>query len=611
MKTKLVLAAILVAAMPLVRAHGTIFVLKNGNRLEGSIVEEDDETIKVKLVRGGVVSLRRGDIEQIIQKPTAIEHFRSERKKLAPDDVAGRMKLAEYCLREAAPPLDIQAAELYREVIKLKPDHAEARRKLREVLDRPAKRLWRDANRLYKQKAVSDARDKLFQIVQYYRESGYSRDAEHMIAQTYLDQNRLDEARKHWLEALKADRYRVECYLGIIEVCERTRKWGKAVEIIDGVVAFAKDGELKRTLAARQAVFRQLEKLQQQSKEQPDNAEVHLAMAELLTKLDRRKMALSEMEKAAELGVQDANSFKALAEYYEDALDVAKAVRYWQLAREADLGGPIGRLAAKRLPRLDLRALIPKYLVSQNPEERENIIEQLEKSDLPFSMMEAVARKGRPYEDQPTGISDGSFDVPREDMKAEYSIFVPSSYTPERRWPAILALHGQGSSGANYVYLWAEQAEKAGIIIIAPTAPPAGWNELGRRNALKTLHKVRAEYNIDPDRVFVSGTSIGAEAAWQITLHYPHLFAGMVSRSGRITREDQLYLHNALHVPIYIVHGGLDFTYAIADMRDVHKRLKKLDCEHVFHERKDGRHGPFLDENEPIIEWLADRRRPP
>ena len=598
------LLAALFLALP---ADATVIVLKNGNRLEGTVVEEDADSVTVKTIVG-MIELKRDDIDTIIEQDTPLETYRKDAANLAPDDVDGRMKLAAYCERNG---LQIQAADLYRQVLKLKPDHPDALRQLLAVLEKPAKKLSQSAHDLLKEKQYADARDKFLQLTQFYSETSYARDAEHRIAETFFAQGRLPDAMKQWETALKADRFRVECYLGILQVCQKMREWDKAAKIIDGVLAFAKDEKLKGQLSAKRAILEQLAQQQKRANEDANNPEPHLAIGRLLARLGEDDMSRAETEKAVAMGAKDAQAFKGLAEFYEQQLNVTKAIRYWTLAREADLNGPIGRLADERLPRLETLALIPRYLTSPDPDTRDKIVERLKASKIPFAVMETVARQGRTYDDQPTGISDGTFKLPRENLEAAYSTFLPASYTPDRSYPAILALHGAGSSGANYVYLWAEQADKEGYILVAPTAPPEGWNELGQKIALKALQEARQKFNIDPDRICVEGTSIGAECAWLLAMHYPHLFAAVASRAGRVDLLNHFYLPNLMHVPVYIVHGSLDFTYPVADMRGVRKKLRELHYRHLYHEHPRGGHSPFIDENQAIIEWLADKRRPP
>ena len=595
---------VLLAALP---ALATDIHLKNGNIITGTIVDKDDPAAITLKTDVGLVDIQRADIARIVEKDTPLEHFRKQAEKLQPGDIEGRMKLAQFCSTNG---LQIQAADLYRQVIEIKPGHADASRKLLSLLDRPARLLLRAGNRLFEQKQYADARDKYLQIVQFYAETPYARDAEHLIGETYYREGDLDDALMQWRSVLKRDARRVDCYQGILKVAEQKHEWANSARIIQGILSFTKDEQIRSELSAKLTLIRLLDQQQKTIEDNPGDAGAHLAMGKLLSRLGQSDMARRELEIATGLGAYNAEAFKILAQHYEETLNIFKAIRYWRLALEADPGGSIGKLAMERLPRLELLALIPEYFASRDARDRRDIVEKLEASEIPFQVIEAVARQGRVLEEQPTGTLDATVTLTGENVATDYSFFVPQSYRPDTPLPVILALHGDDASGANYVYLWIEQAEKLGYIIVAPTAIDGNWSEISEKAALKALRTVQSKYNVDPNRIYVSGNSIGAEAAWLMGMRYPHLFASVVSRSGQVGLLDQFYLPNLFHVPVYIVHGGLDFTFPAEEMRATRRQLRLLGIEHRYQEYRKGRHSPFIDENDSIIDWLADKRRP-
>ena len=50
-----------------------------------------------------------------------------------------------------------------------------------------------------------------------------------------------------------------------------------------------------------------------------------------------------------------------------------------------------------------------------------------------------------------------------------YSIFVPQDYTPERRWPLVIALKAEGKAGDEAVASWVRESGERGYILLCPT----------------------------------------------------------------------------------------------------------------------------------------------
>ena len=65
-------------------------------------------------------------------------------------------------------------------------------------------------------------------------------------------------------------------------------------------------------------------------------------------------------------------------------------------------------------------------------------------------------------------------------------------------------------------------------------------------------------FAIDTDRVFLSGHSLGGDAAWDIALAHPDLWAGLVAIVPTADRYVTHYWPNARRLPIYVVGGELD-----------------------------------------------------
>src|SRR5262249_47633157 len=107
------------------------------------------------------------------------------------------------------------------------------------------------------------------------------------------------------------------------------------------------------------------------------------------------------------------------------------------------------------------------------------------------------------------------------------------------------------------------QARKNGYILVATdwangSDGPYGYTSEEHLRVLDTIRDVRQHYNVDADRVFLSGWGEGANACWDIALSHPDMFAGAVPISSQPKLSYcQPYLPNAMNLPFYVVTGDL------------------------------------------------------
>ncbi|MFW6125397.1 MAG: alpha/beta hydrolase-fold protein, partial [Pirellulales bacterium] len=195
----------------------------------------------------------------------------------------------------------------------------------------------------------------------------------------------------------------------------------------------------------------------------------------------------------------------------------------------------------------------------------------------------------------------------------EYWVQLPPEYSPDRSYPAVITLHGAGASAKMQAGWWGPQAGRHGYIVLAPeyTKPNQrlyDYSDAAHKAVLGTLFDARRRFSIDSDRVFLSGYSMGGDAAWDIGLAHPDLFAGLVPIVGICEKISAIYWQNAEHLPIYLVGGEKD--------RDAPKRngvhLDRM-MDHGFpvtYSEYIGRgHEDFYEEIHNLFEWMTRQRR--
>ncbi len=277
--------------------------------------------------------------------------------------------------------------------------------------------------------------------------------------------------------------------------------------------------------------------------------------------------------------------------------------------------------------------LLSQYLVSKQPEKRLEIRQQLNAEEAFDSKTVAAVAAHMVRPAAPSDVrDDGFFNIelpipPREvenNVPRRCLVQLPPEYDARRRYPVIISLHSASTTPLQQIEWWAGaptaagrregQAARHGTIIVAPEW--ANKTQVGYRYSaeehsvvLSALREVSRQFSVDSDRAYLSGHSMGGDAAWDIGLAHPDLWAGIISVSGKAGRYVHHYHQNAKQLPIYIVCGGLDHNTFSTNEMDLDRYLKKgFDLTYVEYRGRGHEH--FSDELLKIFDWTSRRTRP-
>lgn len=275
-----------------------------------------------------------------------------------------------------------------------------------------------------------------------------------------------------------------------------------------------------------------------------------------------------------------------------------------------------------------VRELLRSYLATAGQEARTAVLRQLgnEEAAAPDSIA-AIAAGMRPPIDPPAPLGPGLHELTVNDPEGAPSISclvqLPPEYDPLRRYPAIVTLHAPFTTPLNQIEWWSGmaaddggrsgQAARHGVIVIAPRwlqehHTHYDFSPREHHAVLASLRAASRSFAIDSDRVFLSGHSRGAEAAWDIALAHPDLWAGLVAIAPTVDRYIPLYWPNARSLPIYIVGGELDRSL-LPGAAGALDRLFAKGFDVTYVEYRGRGHEGFSDEILRIFDWLGRKRR--
>ena len=194
-----------------------------------------------------------------------------------------------------------------------------------------------------------------------------------------------------------------------------------------------------------------------------------------------------------------------------------------------------------------------------------------------------------------------------------FSLYVPEYYTPDRAWPLVMALHGGSGNGRGFLWSWLRDARSRGAIVIAPTATGSTWALMGddtdTPNLMRILESVRLRWNIDAERMLLTGMSDGGtfcyvtgfDAASPFT-HLAPVAATFHPLMAEMADADRLR-----GLPVHIVHGRLDWMFPVQVARQTSQALSAAGAKVIYRELDDLSHTYPREMNAEILQWLGGK----
>lgn len=211
-----------------------------------------------------------------------------------------------------------------------------------------------------------------------------------------------------------------------------------------------------------------------------------------------------------------------------------------------------------------------------------------------------------------------SLEIGESQDKINYWLFLPTGYDREdgtRKWPLMMFLHGHGERGDDLskVKIWGPPKRVADqpdfpFVLISPQLPDQfhSW-QIGPLQEL-VKHSVET-LNVDPDRVYLTGLSMGGRGSWALAAKMPKQFAAVIPicGGGRPSTAAKL-----VDVPIWAFHGDADRVVPVSETTRMVEAIKKEGGEKVKMTIYPGVHHNSWAEtyaNPEIYQWLLQQKR--
>lgn len=270
------------------------------------------------------------------------------------------------------------------------------------------------------------------------------------------------------------------------------------------------------------------------------------------------------------------------------------------------------------------RAQVLDYLRSEEEKQKESMLETLKKLEgVSTAVVKQMIPLLPPVLDAPVRDNDQAFPIQVTDPNAEipvsYSVLLPIEYNPHHTYPMIVALRPSHQTAKSELNWWGRfkngpgQSQRRGYIVISPEYLQKGQkdyhdNVTAHYAVIQSIRDARKRFSVDSDRVFLAGHGTGADAAFDIGMSHPSLFAGVIPIAGKTSAFNLHYWKNAKHLPWYIVGGELDRD-TLAHNSLVVNRMMRYGFDVIYAEYKGRGYERYYEEVHNIFNWMDLQER--
>jgi len=248
-----------------------------------------------------------------------------------------------------------------------------------------------------------------------------------------------------------------------------------------------------------------------------------------------------------------------------------------------------------------LDAAFQKFWAASSPAEATKLSDEILKAGATFDDTLRRLKAGRVYTAQKTGVIQLS-NRTSDGVEHFYSVNIPASYDPARRYQMRFQLHGGiGGRNDNKPRGTGEIGALAGAeqFYVLPYSwnDAPWWSDDQILNLDAIVDALKRTYNIDENRVVLSGVSDGATGAYYIAMRLTTPFASFLPLNGfiMVLADDSIDDHrvfpsNLRNKPLFVVNGGKDRLYPIWAVEPYTKHLMSNGVQIEYHPQPEGEH---------------------
>jgi len=194
-----------------------------------------------------------------------------------------------------------------------------------------------------------------------------------------------------------------------------------------------------------------------------------------------------------------------------------------------------------------------------------------------------------------------------------YLLYLPREYHKDKKWPLVVFLHGAGERGQDLdivrrvsIPKLMEIGRHFPFILASPQCPANyGWEP---ERIVQLIDYIEKAFSVDPDRVYLTGFSMGGFGMWDTACRYPERFAAIapLCGGGDVSRAERLK-----DLPVWAFHGAKDETVPLESSRNMVDAVRKCGGQVEFTIYPEAEHGisEMAYAKPELYEWMLAQRR--
>jgi predicted esterase len=200
--------------------------------------------------------------------------------------------------------------------------------------------------------------------------------------------------------------------------------------------------------------------------------------------------------------------------------------------------------------------------------------------------------------------------------ETDYLLSLPDGYNADtsKKWPLVMFLHGSGERGndigkveVNGPPKLVAAGKKFPFILVSPQAKEDedGWEP---ENLYHLLVYLKKTYRADPDRIYLTGLSMGGFGTWKLATNHPEEFAAIVPICGG---GDTSMAWRLRYTPVWCFHGALDNVVPVSKDEQMVASVRKYNPSVKFTVYPDLYHNSWerTYNNDSLYTWLLAQKK--
>ena len=193
-------------------------------------------------------------------------------------------------------------------------------------------------------------------------------------------------------------------------------------------------------------------------------------------------------------------------------------------------------------------------------------------------------------------------------------------YSPKKRTaklPLVIQLHGAGERGQGkeqlslvevhgFPKLFKDGDYSCNCIFVFPQCPEDSFWAAKVESITAFIEQLKSEYDIDEDRVYLTGLSMGGFGTWYTAMARPDLFAAIAPVCG----GGMAWNAGVLNMPVWVFHGAKDTTVSPTQSDEMVERLRALGKDVTYTRIEGVGHNAWeYAYNRELLAWLLSKKR--